>query len=118
MGVISFDKHGDVWGAASRIIYAMLIDMQRLSGPRPFLAKFIRAFDQGYNAIGLEDISVAEHEEFSRLLRRLVEKELWRRYANGKAQEFELEVIFQRLEQMTEASLANRLVAKRQERPH
>lgn len=108
MGVISFDKSGEVWGASSRIIHAMLHDMVHMVGPRPFLAAFIQAFDHGYNAIGLDEVSLAEHEEFNDLVRRFVETGTWRGYALEPAEQFELEVMLQRLAQLTEASLAIR----------
>ncbi|WP_442583615.1 hypothetical protein ACSBOB_17310 [Mesorhizobium sp. ASY16-5R] len=116
MGVISFDKTGEVWGASSRIIYAMLHDMMDMAGPRPFLTAFIQAFDHGYNAIGLDEVSLAEHQEFSTLVRRFVQTGKWRGYAQGKMEQFELDVMLQRLEQLTEASLAVRHAAARQQR--
>ena len=53
-------------------------DMMIMAGPRPFLTSFIQAFDHGYNAIGLEELSLAKHKEFSTLLRRFVSTGRWR----------------------------------------
>jgi len=108
MGAIAFDKSGEVWGASSSVIYAMLREMERIAGPRQYLSAFIRAFDHGYNSFSLEEVSLADHEDFGGLVRCFVETGRWRKYTEDPSEQFELEVMLRRLEQLTGASLAVR----------
>lgn len=77
MGVISFGDNEDVWGAASVVIYDLLVFCISTSGMQPYLAAFKESFDHGYNSIELEEISIDEALEFKGLVSAYVASEAY-----------------------------------------
>ena len=65
MGVVQISKDpNDIWGAASHLIYDLIIFSINRVGPQDYLVKFRTQFEHRYNAIDLFELNTEELKQF------------------------------------------------------
>ena len=108
LSVISFEENGEVWGASSRLIYSMILFFLEDAGPKPYLLNFRRMYDDGYNVLFLEKISLEQLIEFRRLVEKFARVAPYQQVFAGEMAHESIRANLVKLLEMTDASIARR----------
>ena len=108
MGTIVVDENSEPWGASSRLIYSMLVEISDVGDVPIYISRFISEFDNGYNAIFISDLSNEDSEDFLSRLVKYTENGGFNSFGNNENDRQVIRENLQKLIKMIERYLEER----------